>query len=274
MKSSHPEIRHQAIDRAPSLHHFTLIELLIVIAIIAILAAILLPALQQARNRAKGISCVNSLKQLSFPLTQYSNDHNGFAVPAGSADDELSLWSEILWQGGYLTDRSRSDKSYREMADRELSCPSLVMPLTGTQATDDLNRRAGIYGMIQWGKTPSERYPFIYKTSYTKEDCYNMIVKKVVHPSTTGWLLDSWWAKQKRQWFKVNLAKSASASPLDPVNGDAGAAPAHNGGTNMLMVSGSVVTWSPGDFAQIGNRDWEKDGYDFCNVKYYQSLSL
>jgi len=74
---------------------FTLIELLIVIAIIAILAAMLLPVLNKAREKVKSIGCANNLKQLALGCLGYANENNDY-MPRAGFGGENGIYFECL----------------------------------------------------------------------------------------------------------------------------------------------------------------------------------
>ena len=113
----------QASNGAPVRRAFTLIELLIVIAIIAVLAALLLPALSNSKEQARRVNCKNHLRQFLIAATLFADDHDG-KLPSGASENVDATDEHVP----VLSGMTRSNLIEYAGTFKMLECPSLGSP--------------------------------------------------------------------------------------------------------------------------------------------------
>lgn len=226
--------------------HFTLIELLVVIAIIAILAAILLPALNSARERGRAASCINNLKSLGQTTALYTDSYGvfpcgpSFLKPGGGVHN---------WNAINFTIPQGQLRRHGNLAAEVFNCPSFgnidmfsltaqignSVDMTDTYVTH-WNNRGMIFTTYGWNYTylgmgdmhenynhENARGP--YMPGKAKSPSTLLHMADTNHQKTDGSAGGRWWLDHRAN------DSTYSRGFLWPI---------HSGGANILFVDGHV----------------------------------
>ncbi|OQA87064.1 MAG: hypothetical protein BWY31_00940 [Lentisphaerae bacterium ADurb.Bin242] len=234
--------------------YFTLIELLIVIAIIAILAGMLLPALNRARENARAIDCVGNLRQMGLAWHGYADENKEWLLPAVNIDDKGIFsygklgWMEYMLYRYFTPSRKTINTAGKTGKEKIFICPS-------DQNVQRYYASIPLYLSYGYGRNINPlNDPSRPNTAQTLSDIASVASKMVV-------ISDNWKNRSitgNGEVPSLNKVEDMDLKPFHP----------HLGGLNVLHADGhvdkSIYCLSSGGLGAL--KIWIK-GYDILEKK-------
>ncbi len=226
-----------------NLNIFTLIELLIVIAIIAILAAMLLPALNRARERAKTITCTNNLKQVGTNQAFYAND-SGQYYPV-QAFDQWGYDGSFVW----VLQKDFFDTVKRDGA-KFYFCPASMVKIASLFSSGSAHYNTYGAKIGPWPPTYEQEYAGVkdpYETAATSGKnaaAKVLVLGRVRNPSRYFIIADSMRGDTGIPFYKIDRNDNLRF----------GFGGVHANNANLLYVDGHVGSLSNTELKELSNQ--------------------